>query len=163
MKKKTSLLLAFITVLSFNSFGKTKEAYVDYIKLAENMEFRFEASSLNSSKGFNKSLVGDNYSIVLDGDSAKGHLAYIGKVYSPSFGASGGVVFDNEIFDIKFKYKTKRGVEHLYLTFKVMGESETFNISMTLTEGGAAWVGVRSNNRQLCNYDGKIYPIEDRI
>ena len=158
--KKIGLLLAFITVLSFNSFGKTKDTAIDYIKLAENLEFRFEASSFNSSKGFNKSLVGDNYSIVLDGDNAKGHLAYFGKVYSPSFGESGSVIFDSKIIDVDFKNKTKRGVEQLYLSFKVKGESETFEDSIILSEGGGALVSVSSNNRQACSYNGKIYPIE---
>ncbi len=162
MKRTKLFLVGLLSAFLFSNLAYAGEkTSVDFIKLINDKNFRFEATSLNAQRGFYKSLVGDNYYLEVNGEDTKAYLPYVGRAFSSS--TDGAVKFENKTIEAetKFKKKEKDKYDQIYLSYKVKGNNETYDVSISVGKTGMATVSVRSNLRQSCNYNGKIYPLKD--
>lgn len=154
------LITSVFVVEAKNEKEKTED--IDIFELVDSQMYTFEAESLTSTRGFNRSL-NSSYDMTMHGDSATAYLPYFGRSYSASFSGEGGIVFDNIMteYEVSLKEKKKEKNNTKYVSFKVKGEHETYNCDLSVGKSGYANLSIRSNNKQGISFRGTIVPIEE--
>lgn len=164
LMKKQILLLSFLSfiMLSAHSSDKKEKVEIDMFQLLEGQYYTFEASSITSQKGFNRTLT-SNYFLTVNGDSAMAYLPFVGRSYGGAYGGDGAIEFDNLMkeYTSELKVKKKEKNNQTLIMIEVVGEKDIYTCNLSVSKSGNASLTVISNNRQTVSFGGNVVPIEE--
>jgi hypothetical protein len=82
-----------------------------------------------------------------------GNLPYYGntRVLTSDFG-SGNIEFEGDVERLRIKENDKK--QRIQISYSVKGKADRFSITLTLSAGGSASLGVSSVNRDRISYRG---------
>jgi type II secretory pathway pseudopilin PulG len=164
MKKLIFITLSLIALLLLSSFSgkeKKEKENTDYFALIETQQYTFDAESITSARGGQRSL--SDYSLTVDGDSAEAYLPYVGRAYSGSYGGDGPINFNAEVQEYKTELKVKKKEKNnqTLISFKVKGDKDTYTCTLSVGKSGYANLTIVSSNRQSISYNGRVVAIEE--
>ena len=153
---KTKLLFykgLFFLLFSFTLFSvQAQEKDINVKSVLEGKSFVFKAQSASPTAMPMRQLTGDNYNLLLSGDTLVSHLPYFGRAFSaPSPGAPGGYSFTSTDFDYTARARRKGGWD---VVIKPKDVNDVREFSLSVSESGYATLRALSNNRQLITYNG---------
>ena len=133
MRTRTFLL---IIVLSITAVAAQAQEIADMEELVESGKFLFTADRAFPTGGPSANLISRPNKVELNGDNAKGDLAYFGKAHNASVAYNpdgGGIKFDGEMTNKQIKVKKK----NVILSFKMKAPNEQYSCYLTITSSGS--------------------------
>jgi len=165
--KKLILILCAITIFSSSLIAQTKkelkeqkasEEYEAMKILVNSRVFVFDAAWISTTRGSRINIASGSNSIAIAQDSTKAAMQFFGEVNSIRFSGNEGVEFNNIMNDYQVKFNDKK--KNIIVSYRVKNKSENYNVSMTITKSGNAYVDVYSNVKRNVTYDGKVSAIK---
>lgn len=124
--------------------------------LLNSQTFEFIATTAYPISGTPKSIAGSGYSVTFSPEKIVSNLPYYGRAYSGmTMGRDKGMRFKGKPEDFTVDKKK----EYLVNT-TVYGESDTYEISLSVTTSGYATLSISSNDRGTITYQGEIVSSE---
>lgn len=162
--KETKLLL-FVLLISTMSVqaqnSKKEERYNSILELINSGKFEYVARKANPQGARQIDLTTNPNYFRVDDMKGSAEMPYFGRSFSAGYGTSGGgIKFDGdfETFDVK-KNDKKYRVE---IKFKIRGEGDAYQGSMTIASLENATLNIRSNNKQNINYTGYLQELKEK-
>lgn len=169
MKNTVIIFLAtfFVAINSFNAQSKKElknqedlKKYEAMKSLVENGELSFEANTAFTQSGRRIDLVTNPNNLTLDGETSTGDLPYYGIIHSASFSEDYGINFKNENTEYSIKYNDKK--QKIIIKFRAQNNTESFNLTLTISGDGYASLNINSSHRNLINYNGHVKTLESK-
>jgi len=164
MKKAAALLLMAIICSGFSPLSAQKsdkkdEQLKEIKMLVESGQYEFTVQTVlpTGARTINPTSI---YTVKAEDSTFTAHLPYFGRVYQPTFGGSGGIIFDGtpESIEISINEKKRR----VNVKFRMRGEQdEKYDLFLSVGSSGYASLNVTSPNRQPISYNGTISPLKE--
>lgn len=170
MKTKLSILFVFVAFLSIPGFAqeKTKKELKAEKELQQQKQtealldsriFVFDAEKMNPMGTRTIILDYNTYSLKFNEENVVCDMPFVGRGYNVPYGGSdGGMKFKGKPENIKYEKNKK----NYTIKFTVKGQSDVYDILVTVYFNGGANVSINSNNRGAISYDGKIRAPKDQ-
>ena len=131
--------------------------YQDVLYLLKSKEYEFIGRKANPQKGPLIDLTTRSNFLRIDNNNAAADMPYFGRAYSGGYSSSdGGIKFDGIMENYQLIQNDKK--KKVTVKFKVKGEGDVYNCTLSLSGKENASLSVLSNNKQGINYTGIINP-----
>ncbi|MEM9680541.1 MAG: DUF4251 domain-containing protein, partial [Bacteroidota bacterium] len=166
MKKHVMILLALLVCgMSFAQEKSKKqqkqekeEALIATTKsLIFSKNFQFEGLWMYPLSGTRISLISTPHSFILEGDTSKARMPFVGTRQYANAGKP-GINFDGEVMDYSAVYNEKK--QSYSIKYKVKSDKDTFKITLKVQSNGYAKLIIDSSKRTSVSYDGEITEIK---
>ncbi|WPO78839.1 DUF4251 domain-containing protein [Flavobacterium sp. KACC 22761] len=165
MSVKLSILIVFVSFLSFPAFaqGKSKkelkaerelQKQKEIEALIDSKNFVFEAQKATPQGGRLLNLDYNTYFLKFNETKTTCDLPFFGRAYNVAYGGDGGIKFEGVPENTKID-KSKKKVT---VKTTVKGKDDVFDLLFTIFFDGGASLSVTSNNRAPISYDGELHP-----
>ncbi len=157
------LLFAFMTAgLAQNAKKQKKQdRYQKVLELIQSKNFEFVGRKANPQGTRQIDLTTRINFLRIKGEKAIANMPYFGRAFSGGYGqGDGGINFDApyESFNLEKNDKKHR----VTITFRVKGDSDTYNCSLIITSFDNATLTISSNRRQTISYYGDVSEIHEK-
>ncbi len=120
--------------------------------LLNSKSFEFVANICYPTSGAPKNLVGNNYSVTFSPEEIVSNLPFYGRAYNATaMGRDKGMRFKGQ----PENFTVSKNKEYQVNT-TVRGESDTYELSLSVSETGYALLSISSNDRGTISYQGEI-------
>ncbi|MBN1926422.1 MAG: DUF4251 domain-containing protein [Prolixibacteraceae bacterium] len=154
-----SLLLVSIPFYAQNTKKELKEArkaeeFKQMKEIIEARDFMFVADYALPTSGSSISLTTNPNHLTFSGDSVYCDMPFFGRAYQVDFDFDAGIDFSGipHFFDVTENERRNK----ILVRFKIRGDFDLFNCSLTITGVESATLTINSNNRASISYWGKI-------
>ena len=144
------MLLCAGILVHMQAQDSTKQSMKDIL---DSKHFEFEPISMTTAHGKFRHVDG-GYFLLINGDTLKTYLPYIGRAYNASFGSS-EAGFDFTSTD--YTYTVSEGKKKKY-TVEAKTKDRMYNAEFTLTvyDDGTAYLRAYSSDREAVSYNGSV-------
>lgn len=163
MKKLATLLILAIACAAFTPLqaqkaNKKDEQFKEMKALIESgrYEFRVQSVQPTGARTVNPSSI---YTMVAKDSTFKAHLPYFGRVFQPTIGGSGGIVFDGTPENLEISLNEKKRMVNV--KFRIQGDQEKYDLYLSVGSSGYGSLNASSQNRQAITYSGIISPLKE--
>lgn len=152
------VIVAGVAVLQIHGQKSDKDSqYKDMVALIEAGNFEFKVQSVNPSGG--RTIRPTTlYTMVAKDGMFRADLPYFGRAYQPSYGGNGGIAFNGTPETIKTTLNERK--RNITLEFKIGGDGETYNVTLTAGHSGYGDLFISMTRRQSISYYGTISPLK---
>jgi len=164
MKKYLLIVLILISIYSIGSAQNAKsqkkqDNYNQVLAVIESGNFEFVARKANPQGGRQIDLTTNPNYLRVNGKNGEAHMPYFGRSFSGGYGSNdGGINFNGEFAE--YNVEKNDAKFRLLIKFKIKGDNDTYNGTLTLTGLENASLSVSSNNKQVISYFGDIKQLE---
>ncbi|MFV7236698.1 DUF4251 domain-containing protein [Flavobacterium sp. ZB4R12] len=171
MKKKTAILVIFISLLVTASYAQEKSK--KQLRAERKIEKEKQIASLVDSKEFvfiGKTALGQGFRSIdlttnsncveFKPDKIKSEMPFFGRGYSSvAYGSrDGGLNFEGS----PKEFTVEKGRKAYQIKATVKGDTDVYQLFLSVSFGGSATLTINSNNRSTISYNGEIRPIEKK-
>lgn len=128
--------------------NKTKETEA----LINSKNFDFEANFVNPQGARDINIQGERYDVKFTSDQIESYLPYFGRAFNVGYGGDGGMKFKGA----PQEYSVEKKKKFYLVTCKVVGDKDTYNLSLSVYFEGSASLTINSNQRETISYSGSI-------
>jgi hypothetical protein len=165
MKSPTILFVALFCFILGNTSAQEKDLKANTSKetvetsnianLLNSKTFEFIANTAYPASGSPKNLVGSSYSVTFSSEMVLSNLPFYGRAYS-------GMALSRDK-GMRFKgkpenYTIEKNNEY-QVNATVNAENDTYEISLSVSESGYAYLSISSNDRGTISYQGEIVKV----
>ena len=123
------------------------------VSAIDNRKFKVEFTYMKPFRGPNRHLSG-GYEIRVSGDTLYSYLPYFGEAYNVPYGGGKGLNWDAPLTGYEV-LDGKRGSYIINMT--AYNGEDNFLYSLELTPSGAAYLNIRSREREPISFSGDLY------
>ncbi|MHC0441447.1 DUF4251 domain-containing protein [Flavobacterium sp. 3-210] len=163
MSVKLSILLLFVSFLSFPAFAQEKtkkelkaeqelKKQKEIEALIDSKNFVFEAQKAMPQGGRLLNLDYNTYFLNFNETNTTCDLPFFGRAYNVAYGGDGGIKFEGVPENIRIEKAKKKYT----LRATVKGKNDVYDLLLNVFFNGDASLSVTSNNRAPISYDGEV-------
>lgn len=161
---KAALLIMAILVTGISPAGaqKSKEKDKQFKEMTALIESGFYLFSVQSVQPSGARTIHTSSSYILEARDTifRAYLPYFGRAYSPSYGGDGGIDFEAPPENLQISLNEKKRMVNV--EFEIKGESDKYELFLSVGSSGYASLGINSQNRQPISYSGLVGPLREK-